>query len=75
MRYMAMFWYHHFNSYADLNEMTLETCYNSFSVDLYENKLCIQKMQREFKQFKIVFLNAFEIYGHVLLVQTFAELT
>ena len=75
-----MFCNHHFNSYADLNEMTLETCYNSFSVDLYENKLCIQKMQREFKQFKIVFLNAFEIYGHgsgthVLLVQTFAELT
>ena len=72
---MAMFWNHHFNSYADLNEITLETCYNSFSVDLYENKLCIQKMQRVFKQFKIVFLNAFEIYGHVLLVQTFAELT
>ena len=73
-----MFWNHHFNSYADLNEITLETCYNSFSVDLYENKLCIQKMQRVFKQFKIVFLNAFEIYGHatqVLLVQTFDELT
>ena len=40
-----MFCNHHFISYADLNEMTLVTCYNSYSVDLYENKLCIQKMQ------------------------------